>query len=93
MATTSVRLTQLSPGAGCACKLPASELDYKRAYAAVAIAAGLTPQQAVRVYGFESGGNGNFDVQAGLEHPSPTAHAISTALGVMLVMTGGFGLT
>jgi len=26
MATTSVRLTELSPGAGCACKLPASEL-------------------------------------------------------------------
>ena len=62
-------------------QLPASELDYKRAYAAVAVAAGLTPQQAVRVYGFESGGNGNFDVQAGLEHPSPAAHAISTALG------------
>ncbi|HEV2369443.1 MAG TPA: selenide, water dikinase SelD [Acidimicrobiales bacterium] len=26
MTTTSVRLTQLSPGAGCACKLPAAEL-------------------------------------------------------------------
>ena len=62
-------------------QLPSSEIAYKSAYAAVASAAGLTPQQAVRVYGFESGGNGNFDVQAGLEFPRPGAHAISTALG------------
>jgi hypothetical protein len=60
---------------------PPSELDYKRAYAAVAAAAGLTREQAVRIYGFESGGNGKYDVQAGLEHPGPAAHAISTALG------------
>ncbi|HLH96251.1 MAG TPA: hypothetical protein VKW08_14145 [Xanthobacteraceae bacterium] len=62
-------------------ELPQSEIAYKSAYAAVASAAGLTPQQAVRVYGFESGGNGDFDVQAGLEYPHPGAHAISTALG------------
>jgi hypothetical protein len=60
---------------------PASELEYKSAYAAVATAGGLTPRQAVRIYGFESGGNGKYDVQAGLEYPSPTAHAITTALG------------
>ncbi|HEV3373630.1 MAG TPA: hypothetical protein VG145_13870 [Xanthobacteraceae bacterium] len=60
---------------------PQSEIDYKRAYAAVAAAAGLTREQAVRVYGFESGGNGKYDVQAGLEHPGPGAHAITTALG------------
>ena len=58
-----------------------SEIEYKRSYAAVAAAAGLTPEQAVRIYGFESGGNGKYDVQAGLEHPTPGAHAISTALG------------
>ena len=62
-------------------QLPASEIEYKRAYAAVAAAAGLTREQAVRIYGFESGGSGRFDVQAGLEQPTPGAHAISTALG------------
>jgi hypothetical protein len=62
-------------------QLPASEIAYKRAYAAVAATAGLTREQAVRIYGFESGGSGKFDVQAGLERPTPGAHAISTALG------------
>src|SRR3984957_13110904 len=60
---------------------PQFEIDYKRSYAAVAAAAGLTREQAVRIYGFESGGNGRYDVQAGLEHPGPGAHAITTALG------------
>jgi hypothetical protein len=60
---------------------PRSELEYKRAYARVAAASGLTKEQIVRVYGFESGGNGAYDVQAGLEYPRPNAHAITTALG------------
>jgi hypothetical protein len=60
---------------------PASELDYKRAYAKVAGAAGLTSEQAVRVYVFEVGGNGRYDTQAGLEDDTPGARAISTALG------------
>src|SRR5262249_1788108 len=51
------------------------------AYAKVAAAAGLTREQAVRIYAFESGGNGKYDVQAGLEYPRPDARAISTALG------------
>ena len=46
---------------------PASEIDFKRAYAKVAGAAGLTSEQAVRVYAFEVGGNGKYDTQAGLE--------------------------
>jgi hypothetical protein len=62
-------------------KRPASELEFKRAYAKVATAAGLTREQAVRIYGFESGGNGKYDVQAGLEYERPNARAISTALG------------
>jgi hypothetical protein len=60
---------------------PASEIEFKRAYAAVASAAGLTKDQVVRIYGFESGGNGAYDVQAGLEDNRPNAHAVSTALG------------
>ena len=31
-------------------------------------AAGLTREQAVRVYSFETGGNGNYDMQSGIEH-------------------------
>ena len=60
---------------------PASEIEYKRAYAKVASAAGVTKDQAVRIYAFESGGNGTYDVQAGLEYRKPGARAISTALG------------
>lgn len=60
---------------------PKTEIDFKRAYARFAASAGITKQQAVRIYGFESGGNGKYDVQAGLEYDIPGAHAISTALG------------
>jgi hypothetical protein len=60
---------------------PESELAFKRAYAKVAAAAGLTRDQVVRIYAFETGGNGTYDVQAGLTHPRPGARAISPALG------------
>jgi len=62
-------------------QMPQSEIEFKRAYAKVATAAGLTKDQVVRIYGFESGGNGRYDVQAGLEYPTPNARAITTALG------------
>jgi hypothetical protein len=60
---------------------PRSEMEYKRAYTKAASAAGLTKEQIVRIYAFESGGDGAYDVQAGLEQPKPGAQAISTALG------------
>jgi hypothetical protein len=60
---------------------PISETEFKTAYAVVAAEAGLTKAQVVRVYAFESGGNGKYDVQAGLEYDRPNAQAISTALG------------
>jgi hypothetical protein len=60
---------------------PDHEIDYKRAYVKVASAAGLSKEQVVRIYGFEAGGNGGYDVQAGLEYDTPGAQAISTALG------------
>jgi hypothetical protein len=66
---------------------PADEIEFKKAYARVASAAGLTRDQAVRVYGFESGGNGKYDVQAGLEYDRPNARAISTALGYNQLLT------
>jgi hypothetical protein len=60
---------------------PRSEVDFKRAYAREASSAGLSKDQAVRVYGFEATGNGKYDVQAGLEFDKPGAAAITTALG------------
>ena len=64
---------------------PASEVEFKRAYARYARAAGLTPEQAVRVYSFETGGTGNYDVQAGIEHGGK--RAISTAMGYNQLLT------
>ncbi|MFX7792813.1 hypothetical protein ABTK00_20465, partial [Acinetobacter baumannii] len=42
---------------------PTNEVEFKRAYARYALASGLTREQAVRVYSFETGGTGNYDVQ------------------------------
>ena len=66
---------------------PASEIDFKRAYARVASAAGLTREQAVRVYSFETGGNGNHDMQSGLSASRPGSRAISTAIGYNQLLT------
>ena len=45
---------------------PKTEAEFKQAYAKAAKAAGLTREQAVRIYAFETGGNGEYDTQAGL---------------------------
>jgi hypothetical protein len=66
---------------------PASEMDFKRAYARVARAYGLTREQAVRVYSFETGGNGNHDMQSGLSASRPGSRAISTAVGYNQLLT------
>jgi len=62
---------------------PATEVEFKRAYARAAAAAGLTREQAVRVYSFETGGNGNYDMQSGLR----SGRAISTAIGYNQLLT------
>ena len=62
---------------------PANEVEFKRAYARMASAAGLTREQAVRVYSFETGGNGNYDMQSGLR----SGRAISTAIGYNQLLT------
>ena len=59
---------------------PRTEMDFKRAYAALALDVGLTRDQIVRIYVFETGGNGSYDSQAGLEY-SANARAVSPALG------------
>jgi hypothetical protein len=66
---------------------PATEADFKRAYARFAMSAGLTREQAVRVYAFETGGNGSHDMQAGLSSWRPGARAISTAIGYNQLLT------
>jgi hypothetical protein len=64
---------------------PASEVEFKRTYAGVAAAAGLTREQAVRVYSFETGGNGNYDMQSG--YRGPGTRPISTAIGYNQLLT------
>jgi hypothetical protein len=65
---------------------PSTEMEFKRAYARVALASGLTREQAVRVYSFETGGNGNHDMQSGLSS-RPGSRAISTAIGYNQLLT------
>ena len=64
---------------------PTTEAEFKRVYARYALASGLTREQAVRVYSFETGGTGNYDVQAGIEHGGK--RAISTAMGYNQLLT------
>jgi hypothetical protein len=66
---------------------PGQEVDFKRAYARFARAAGLTREQAVRVYAFETGGNGTHDMQSGLNPSRPGSRAISTAIGYNQLLT------
>ena len=66
---------------------PATEADFKRAYARYALASGLTREQAVRVYSFETGGTGNHDMQSGLSASRPGSRAISTAVGYNQLLT------
>ena len=60
---------------------PATEMEFKKAYARVALSAGLTKDQIVRIYAFETGGNGTYDTQAGLEFHRPGERAVSPAIG------------
>jgi hypothetical protein len=67
-------------------RLPQADSEFKRAYAKVARSAGLSRDQAVRIYSFEATGNGDYDVEAGLEY-NKHARAISTALGYNQLLT------
>jgi hypothetical protein len=66
---------------------PSTEVEFKRAYARYALASGLTREQAVRVYSFETGGSGNHDMQSGLSASRPGSRAISTAIGYNQLLT------
>lgn len=60
---------------------PRSEEEFMRSYAAAAAAAGLTRNQLVSLYAFETGGNGTHDLQAGMLQEKSGAKPISTAVG------------
>ena len=57
------------------------EKEFKLRYAAEAAKLGLSKEQVVRVYALETGGNGTYDMQAGIHPIKKTGHAISSALG------------
>ncbi len=58
-----------------------TEHEFKRRYAADALAAGLSKDQVVRVYALETGGRGTYDMQAGIDPESRAGRPISSAMG------------
>ena len=58
-----------------------SDMEFKKIYAKAAAASGLTRDQIVGVYAFETGGNGSYDTQAGVSPSRPGSRAISPAVG------------
>jgi hypothetical protein len=72
---------------------PDSEIAFKQAYAQAASSVGLTAEQVVGIYAFETGGNGTYDMQAGLSPSRPGSRAISPAVGYnQLLSTNSVGL-
>ncbi len=67
---------------------PSSELDFKRRYAEEAFHLGLSKAQVVRVYALETGGNGTYDMQAGIHPISRQGRPISSALGYAQLLAG-----
>lgn len=58
-----------------------AEREFKRRYAVEALAVGLTKEEVTRIFAFETGGRGTFDMQAGINPETKQGRAISTALG------------
>jgi hypothetical protein len=58
-----------------------TEHEFKRRYAADALAAGLSKDQVIRVYALETGGRGTFDMQAGIDPDTKLGRPISSAMG------------
>jgi hypothetical protein len=58
-----------------------TEIEFKRRYAREALSVGLTKGQVVNIYAFETGGEGTYDMQSGINPVTKKGHAISSALG------------
>jgi hypothetical protein len=65
-----------------------TEPEFKRRYAAEALAVGLSKDQVIKVYALETGGNGTYDMQAGIHPQKRTGKAISSALGYAQLLGG-----
>jgi hypothetical protein len=59
----------------------ATEREFKTSYAAEALKVGLTKDQVVRVYALETGGQGTYDMQSGINPVTRQGRPISSALG------------
>ncbi len=64
-----------------------TEHEFKRRYAADAIAVGLSKDQVIRVYALETGGRGTYDMQAGIDPDSRQGKPISSAIGYAQLLT------
>jgi hypothetical protein len=60
---------------------PTTEREFKRRYAHEALAVGLTKDQVVRIYALETGGQGTYDMQSGINPLTKHGRPISSALG------------
>ena len=60
---------------------PTTEREFKRRYAQEALAVGLTKDQVVRIYALETGGQGTYDMQSGINPITKPGKPISSALG------------
>ncbi|HEY7549756.1 MAG TPA: hypothetical protein VH913_09600, partial [Hyphomicrobiaceae bacterium] len=59
----------------------ATEREFKQSYAREALKVGLTKDQVVRVYALETGGQGTYDMQSGINPVTRQGKPISSALG------------
>jgi hypothetical protein len=60
---------------------PTTEREFKRRYAQEALAVGLSKDQVVRIYALETGGQGTYDMQSGINPITKQGRPISSALG------------
>jgi hypothetical protein len=60
---------------------PTSEVEFKRRYAREALAVGLSKDQVVRIYALETGGQGTYAMQSGINPVTGQGRPISSAVG------------
>jgi hypothetical protein len=65
-----------------------TEIEFKRRYAAEALAIGLSKDQVIRVYALETGGNGTYDMQSGYHPVTRLGKPISSAIGYAQLLSG-----
>jgi hypothetical protein len=65
-----------------------TEIEFKRRYAAEALAIGLSKDQVIRVYALETGGNGTYDMQSGYHPVTRLGRPISSAIGYAQLLSG-----